>query len=106
MPRCTSDFYPPLDSTETATFSIDFSKQLATAETISSNTWTVLATKNLDPSPANRLVGNPAIQGTVTLQLVGNGAVPGELYLITSSVVTSGGQHIPLYAYCPGKLPQ
>lgn len=106
MPRCTTDFNPPLDSTETATFSINFANQLAASETISSNTWTVQSTKGLDPSPQNRLVGNPAIQGSVTLQLIGNGAVPGENYLITSSVVTSGGQHIPLYAFCPGKAPQ
>jgi len=105
--RASQDF-SAIDPNEEVVLSIDFGTYLPTEDTVASVTsWTcTVAPKSLgaDNSPASRLVGSPSASGNVVTQVVG-GCIANAMYVMEAAVVTSGGQHLSIWAFLPCGTP-
>lgn len=78
------------DPDEVWQLSVDFSKILASGETISSSTWSVTAYTGTDASPSSILSGIPSIVGTKSKHTVIDG-LDGVVYRIKATAETSLG---------------
>ncbi len=89
---------------EQKSFSIDFSAQLATGETITSVASATLTSSPLGKSDFNAsalLLGSPTHTATVASQFVGGAFQPNTIYVLTLSVVTSANQTLVNYGHIP-----
>ena len=92
---------------EVKSFTIDFSAQLATGETIASVTSSTLAAAPqgmADTNAPNLLQGSPAHTTTAVSQFIGatsNGFQAGALYIWTVTVLTSQAQTLVAFAHIP-----
>ena len=88
---------------ELRSFSIDFSAQLASGETISAATAVVSAYLGSDPNAAALAVGATTYASGIVSQFVGhNGAydfVAGVIYRLTITATTSAGQKLVNWAH-------
>ena len=75
---------------ESIVFDMDFSKQLSTAETISSITSVVSVIQNRVESSTNITIGIPVSSGAVVQFRISDGYL-GECYEVTAIIVTSNG---------------
>ena len=76
--------------TEVKPLSFDFSQVLATGETLSTSSCSVLVIDGVDASPSNLLSGGTSIIGNKVYQQVQNG-VAGVTYRLVVTVTTSAG---------------
>ena len=100
MPYAGKDF-PPLGPDESITLTMDFLTRLAAAETIQVHTWTAETVFGIDPDPASRLVGAPALDGSKTIQRVTN-LLSNVRYKLTARIQTSQGNFQTVYAFVDG----
>ena len=77
-------------TTEVKPLSFDFSQVLASGETISTATCTVLVIDGTDPTPSNILSGGASIIGSKIYQQVQSG-VAGVTYRLVATITTSAG---------------
>lgn len=77
-------------TTEVKSLSFDFSQVLASGETISTATCTVVVIDGTDPTPSNILSGGTTIIGFKVYQQVQNG-VAGVTYRLVATITTSAG---------------
>lgn len=75
-------------TTETKSLSFDFTQVLASGETLSTVTCTIVVVDGVDASPASVLAGGASIIGTKIYQKVQNG-VAGVTYRLIATVTTS-----------------
>lgn len=78
------------DPAETYPVAFDFSAVLPAGETISSSSWTASTYSGNDLSPSSVLYGSPLTSGGTVKQVV-TGGNSGVSYLVTATVLTSGG---------------
>lgn len=109
MPRLVKDF-PATEPGSTGTYSVDFTSNLPAGVTLTASTWTLglhLIAPGVvpDPLPQSRLIGNPALQGAVSLQRIGD-LMAGNDYLVTIAGTASDGETIILWAVLPCRAPQ
>ncbi len=91
----------PADPEENEPYAFDFSKDLATGETITDATWscTVAADSvGTDPTPSARLLLLPQNTATVTTQRVAY-MVSGVKYVLQAIVTTSDGNTLSDWAH-------
>ena len=77
-------------TTEVKSLSFDFSQVLASGETLSTSTCTVIVVDGTDPTPSNLLSGGTSIIGSKIYQQVHNGTA-GVIYRLVATVTTSAG---------------
>ncbi|WP_294538118.1 hypothetical protein [uncultured Rhodoblastus sp.] len=87
------DFLPPVSPGEALSFSMDFVKQIATGDSLVTVSTTLTVHSGTDALVASRLVGNPAISGTVVSQVL-EMLAPGVTYNLVFSAVTANGATI------------
>ena len=78
------------DPAETYAVAFDFSADVPSGETIASSTWTATTYSGNDSSPSSILYGSPTISGGTVKQMM-TGGNSGVSYLVTASIITSGG---------------
>lgn len=79
---------------ETDVLGFDFTKDLLGAS-IESTQWNCTVVSGCDPTPQNRLVGSPSINGNISQQFVA-GMLAGVIYDLEAIVVTSDGRTLSL----------
>ena len=77
-------------TTENELFAFDFSQVLASGETLSTATCSVIVMNGTDPSPSSILVGSAAISGAKANQRI-SGGVSEVTYRLVMTVTTSLG---------------
>lgn len=77
-------------TTEVKSLSFDFSQVLASGETLSTSTCTVIVVDGTDATPSNLLSGGTSIIGNKIYQQVHNGTA-GVIYRLIATVTTSAG---------------
>ena len=110
--------FDPMQPGETDRFSIEFTDDLKTGQTLSTAVWTctlltTLAGSTPDPSPQDRLLGaasfiTATLYGTtrtVTTQMIQN-MIDGNKYLLQATVTTSDGRTLQRYSHvvCRGAV--
>lgn len=94
-----SDLSPPIDADEQVYAWFDFAPELSTGVTIVSVAMTCLSVLNIDPTPAARLLGTPALAPSPSTgaamqgvrQLIGT-MIGGERYRLECLAQASDGQ--------------
>ena len=90
--------YTPTVPGELRSLSIDFTAELAPSESIVSANAAVSVLFGSDPNAANLAFGSVGQTGNIISQFVGingsNNPLPGVVYRLTMSVVTSAGQKL------------
>lgn len=109
MPRLVKDF-PATEPGSTGTYSVDFTADLPAGVRLTAASWTlglhqVYPGAVPDPLPPSRLIGNPAVQGAVSLQRIG-GLIAGNDYLVTVTGAASDGEVVILWTVLPCRAPQ
>jgi len=98
-------YYSSCDPGETQPYSIDFSNQLATGDSIVTATSSLVADQGIDRSAFSWLVGSPSINGTIVSQVIGgampNGLQPGVVYRLTFVITTASGRTLSDYGLIP-----
>ena len=90
--------YSAIDPTETAAFSMDFTNDLGSGETINTATWTCVDITGLDTSASSRLIGSATTTGSIVTQRVGT-CLAGSIYRLTATIVTSASQTLSLWSH-------
>jgi hypothetical protein len=102
-------YYSSCDPGETQPYSIDFSNQLATGDSIVSAAAALVADQGSDRSASSWLVGSPTTNGTVVSQVIGgampNGLQPGVVYRLTFLIATASGRALSDYGLIPCSQP-
>lgn len=93
--------------TENKSLSFEFSEVLATGETLSTASCSVLVLDGVDASPSSLLSGGASITGTKVYQWV-TGGVAGVTYRLVMTVTTSAGSTLvaigDLPVYTPSEV--
>lgn len=100
MPRLDADF----DNTEPAAvgdYTIDFGPNVPTGSSIDNAPWTlsvryVAPGYTIDSDPASRLVGEPTISGTKTIQRIAD-LQAGNTYLVVTTGTMENGEVVILW---------
>jgi len=83
--------FPSKVNAETVTETFDFQSRLALAETLSTASVVATVYSGTDASPSAVISGSATISGAQVKQKV-TGGIEGNLYTLTCTVTTSGGQ--------------
>lgn len=100
--------WTPIEPGEVDTVTIDFAKELATGETLSSCIWTAdVAADSLvtDPTPSSMLQGTNVIVDTKAAHMV-VGRVDGATYVLEATVVTSANRTLKNHSHIPCRAPR
>src|SRR5690242_6777600 len=79
-------------------FAFNFVRDLAAGEQLSTTTWTISLIAGKDPDPNSHLIGQPRVQGTMSVQKIG-GLMPGCRYLLVATVVTDKDNSKVMYSH-------
>lgn len=85
--------FSPKSPDEIVTLRFDFSKSLASGETISSSSVSVVLLDGVDNNPLSMIFGATSVSGTTVNQNITGGAV-GATYAIRAVIITSTGQRL------------
>ncbi len=102
MPWTGQDF-SPRDVGEQLLLTFDFAPNLAPGETLATATSSIALLSGTDPSPSNRLIGNPTITGTLVSQMVSFAGLtlpvtaPTNQYRLFVTATTSLSQTLDAY---------
>lgn len=96
----------PKFSGETVKYEFDFAGQLASGETISTQTVTAAVYSGTDASPSSIISGSASASGSVVTQAITAGTI-GVIYELTCTITTSASQTLIITGYLPiiPKLP-
>ena len=83
---------------ETKTYSFDFTSQLASGETISTQVVTATVYSGTDASPSSIISGSATASGAVVSQKITAGTV-GVIYTLLCTITTSAGQTLQMSAF-------
>lgn len=92
--------FSPAAPGESEPYSLDFTNDLNTGETLSTATVTLTVNEGVDASVATRLSGSPGISGNVVSQRI-VGLLPGVTYTMTAAVTTNQSNTKKLSAHIP-----
>jgi hypothetical protein len=99
--------FDPSDTGESERYTLDFVNDLQVGDTIVSATWTCeVAAKSAgsDAAAVSRIDGPAVYVGTKTTQRV-SGMVPGVIYCLTATVVTTLNDTVSLWSHVECKDP-
>jgi hypothetical protein len=96
--------FTPLASDERITLTFDFANNMRPGSEIIHSVWTCDLVSGTDETPADRLDGPSAYQGTLSMQRV-TGLQAGAKYRLRALVTTSYGDTMSLFSHCTGKNP-
>lgn len=83
---------------ETKTYSFDFTSQLASGETISTQVVTATVYSGTDALPSSIISGSATASGAVVSQKITAGTV-GVIYTLLCTITTSAGQTLQMSAF-------
>lgn len=89
---------PPKYSGDTKTYQFDFSSQLTSGETISTQSVAATVYSGTDSSPSSIISGSASASGAVVSQKITAGTV-GVIYELACTITTSLGQTLVLTGY-------
>jgi|SRR4051812_41097754 hypothetical protein len=95
--------FSPMNPGESEIFSFDFTRDLATGDSviaIPAPVWSCTDSLGVDPNPQARLEGPPTLSGNQTLQRVSD-PVAGAVYVLAAKVKTSKGNFLELWGFLP-----
>ncbi len=90
--------FDPANTTESEVYSLDFTNELGSGETLMSVTATALTVlQGTDADPSSHLSGSSSISGSIVSQRVANLTV-GVTYTLAFTALTSASNYITLYS--------
>jgi len=99
--------FDPSDRGESERYTFDFVNDLQGGDTIASVTWTcevAAKSEGADANAENHISGSADNAGTKTTQRV-SGLLPGVVYLLTATVISTMGDTVSLWSHVECKEP-
>jgi|SRR5215475_345578 len=100
--------YSPAQVTESMRYGLDFVRDIAQTDIITSAVWNLSVLSGTDPTPNSHLVGAPALatpagttRQTATVQRIA-GLLPNVLYTASAVVGTAQGDIVELFTHIQG----